>query len=252
MIDLTPLVRFGLVLVRTGVLIGFAPVFGGLSTPPMVKIGLSVVLAAVLAPFVALPATLTTAGLGVVLAREVAIGVALSLSVSLVVEAAQLAGYLTGFQLGFSYASVADPQTGVQNNIIANLYGMMALLVFLGINGHHDVIRALAWSYRALPVGVGHVHASLSGTITQMLGFVLADGVQLAAPVIIVLLVLQLAIGLMTRVAPSLNVLVVSFPLQLLVGLITLVMVIQLLPVAVSGWVREALELAGRLVQALR
>jgi len=251
-IDLAPLVRFGLVLVRPGVLVAFAPVFGGQSAPAMVRIGLAVVLTVLLAPFVTLPATLTTPGLAVVLVREVAIGLALSMSVTLVVGAAELAGYLTGFQLGFAYAAVADPQTGVQNNIIATIYGMMALLVFLGINGHHDVIRALAWSYQALPIGVGHVHASMSATVTQMLGFVLAEGVQLAAPIIVVLLVLQLAIGLMTRIAPSLNVLVISYPLQLLVGMVTLIAVIRLVPVATAGWARQALEMAVHLAQALR
>ncbi len=92
----------------------------------------------------------------------------------------------------------------------------------------------------------------MSATVTQMLGFIFAEGVQLATPVIVVLLVLQLAIGLMTRVAPSLNVLVVSYPLQLLVGMITLIAVLRLVPVATASWARQALEMAVHLAQSLK
>jgi flagellar biosynthesis protein FliR len=251
-IDLTPLVRFGLVLVRTGVLIAFAPIFGGLSTPPMVKIGLAVTLTVILAPLVSLPAVLTTAGLAVVLAREVAIGLALSFSVSLITAAAELAGYLIGFELSYAYAGVVDPQTGAQNNVVSAAYSMMAIFIFFGINGHHDVIRALAWSYQSIPIGAGHLGSSMAATVTQMIGFIFAEGVQLAAPVIIVVLVLQLTIGLMTRAAPALNILVVGYPLQLLVGLLTLVAVLRLVPVLTESWARPALEMAAHLAQALR
>lgn len=250
--DLSPIVRFGLVLVRTGTLVGFAPVFGGFFAPSSIKIGLAVVLAVVLAPIVPLPAALTTAGLAIVVAREFAIGLALSLSVSLVVAVAELGGYLTGFQLGLSYAGVVDPQTGIQNSVISTAYSSLALLVFLEINGHHAVLRALATSYRALPVGAGHVGPGLLPVVTQMIGLVFEAGVQLAAPVIVVLLVLQLAIGLLSRAAPSLNVLVIGYPLQLLVGLFVLAAVIRMLPAATSDTMRHALQLAVRLAEVFK
>lgn len=252
MIDLSPLVRFGLVLVRTGTLVGFAPVFGGLFAPSSVKVGLAVVISIVLAPVVAFPAALTTGGLAIVVAREFAIGLALSFSVSLVVGAVELAGYLTGFQLGYSYAAIVDPQTGVQNNVVATAYSSLALLVFFAINGHHEVLRALAASYRALPLGAGHVSGGILPVVTQMIGLVFAEGVQLAAPVIIVLLVLQLAIGLLSRAAPMLNVLVVGYPLQLLIGLLALAAVIPVVPAVTIDAARHALELAVRLAEVFR
>jgi flagellar biosynthetic protein FliR len=251
-IDLSPLVRFGLVLVRTGTLVGFAPVFGGFFAPSSVKVGLAVVIAIVLAPIVALPTALTVSGLAIVVAREFAIGLALSFSVSLVVGAVELAGYLTGFQLGYSYAAIVDPQTGIQNNVVATAYSSLALLVFLGINGHHEVLRALATSYQALPVGAGHVGSGILPVVDRMIGLVFAEGVQLAAPVIIVLLVLQLAIGLLSRAAPMLNVLVVGYPLQLLIGLLALAAVIRVVPAITVDTARHALELAVRLAEVFR
>jgi len=252
LIDLTPLVRFGLVLVRTGVLVAFTPIFGSLFAPSMVKIGLAVTLAVVLAPVVALPGALTVTSLAIVVTREVAIGLALAMSVSLVVAVAELAGYLTGFQLGYSYASIIDPQTGVQNNTIATLYSSLALYVFFALDGHHVVIRALAASYRALPIGLGHIGPSLVPTVTQMLGLIFTEGVRLAAPVIVVLLVLELAIGLLTRAAPALNIFIIGYPLQLFVGLLTLAAVVRIVPAVTADAMQRALELAVRLAQAFR
>ncbi|HEY7790160.1 MAG TPA: flagellar biosynthetic protein FliR [Vicinamibacterales bacterium] len=252
MIDLSPLVRFGLVLVRTGTLVGFAPVFGGFFAPSSIKVGLSVVVAAVLVPVVTLPAMLTVGSLVLVVMREFAIGLALSLSVSLVIGAVEFAGYLTGFQLGYSYAAIVDPQTGIQNNVVATAYSSLALLVFLAIDGHHEVLRALAMSYRALPMGAGHVGGGLVTIVTQMIGLVFTEGVQLAAPVIIVLLVLQLAIGLLSRVAPMLNVLVVGYPLQLLVGLLALAAAIRMVPAVTSDTFRHSLEMAVHLAEVFR
>jgi flagellar biosynthetic protein FliR len=250
--DLTFVTRFGLLLIRPGLLIATAPPFGGQYTPAPVKIGLSVVLGLAIAPSVAMPGTVGTAALVVLAAREAAIGLALGLAVRILLAGAELAGQLAGFQLGFAYAATVDPQTGARNNLVATLYSSLALLTFLGTNGHHALLRALAESYQALPIGFGRLDPGIARIVASMLGVVFVFGTQVAAPIVIVLLVAEVAVGLIGRVAPALNLMVIGFPIRLLAGLIALAAAIGVVPSLTARLVGPALELAGRLAHAFR
>lgn len=250
--DLAFVTRLGLLLVRPGLLIAAAPPFGALYTPMPVKIGLSVVLGLALAPTVTLPGAVGMAPLAIILAREAAIGLALALSVRSLMAGAELAGQLAGFQLGFAYAAAVDPQTGARNGILSALYTSLTLLTFLGINGHHALLRALAESYQAMPIGLGHVDAGMTTSVAALLGLLFVFGTQVAAPIVIVLLVVEVAIGLISRAAPALNLMVLGFPIRLLAGLIALAAAIGVVPSALSRLVVPALEMAGRLAFAFR
>jgi flagellar biosynthetic protein FliR len=251
-IDLAFVTRLGLLLVRPGALVLAAPPFGGLYTPAPVKIGLSVILAVAMAPLVAVPSDVPAAALGVVLAREMAIGLALAFAVRILMAGAELGGQLAGFQLGFAYAATVDPNTGARNNVLASLYSALTLFTFLGLNAHHALLRAVAESYRAMPIGVGHLEASLGHSVASLLGLIFVFGTQVAAPVVIVLLLVELGVGLISRAAPALNLMVIGFPLRLLAGLIALAATIAVVPSLVARLVVPALELAGRLAFAFR
>jgi len=252
MIDLAPVVRLALLLVRPGVLIAAAPPLGGMYVPAMVKIALSGMLALALVPVVPWPASLEPAGVSLVLAREAMIGLALAFTVRLVLAGAELAGQLTGFQIGFAYASVADPQTGARNGVIASLYSSLTILVFLAIDGHHLLLRALVRSYAALPPGIGGVDAGLASLVARMLGFIIVFGVQLAVPIVLALLVVEVAMGLVSRAAPALNLMTLSFPLRVIAGMVVLVAAIGVVPGVVESALPRALALATRVAHALR
>jgi flagellar biosynthesis protein FliR len=250
--DLTLIARLGLLLIRPGLLVASAPPFGGLYTPAPVKIGLSVVLGITMAPLVAMPADLGVAALAVMAAREAAIGLALALAVRSLMAGAELAGQLAGFQLGFAYAATVDPQTGARNSVVAALYSSVTLLTFLAVNGHHALLRALAESYRAMPIGLGHIDAGVAKSVASLLGLVFVFGTELAAPIVIVLLIVEVAVGLISRAAPALNLMVVGFPIRLLAGLAALAAAIGVVPGVVARLVVPALELAGRLAYGFR
>ena len=241
--DPDQLARFGVLLVRPGLLVAAAPAFGGTYAPGLLKVGLTVVLALVVATVVPVPQVLGPVGIGVVVAREAAIGLSLAFAVRLLIGGAELAGYLAGFQIGFTYATVADPQTGAHNNVLSTVYGLLALVVFFAANAHHDFIRALLRSYDALPLGAGGIDASLGGLVARMLGAVFTIGAQMAAPVVIVLLVVELALGLMSRAAPSLNILAQGFPVRLVVGLLALAATLRAIPVVIESAIPRLLEL---------
>lgn len=252
MIELAPVARFAVLLVRPGMLVMIAPALGGLYTPPQVKLGLTVLLAVGLLPAVTVPAASGDVGLTLIVAREVVIGMSLALVVRALIIAAEFAGHMAGQQLGFSYGATVDPSSGVRHTTIATLYGLLAVMTFLGINGHHALLRALAESYAGLPIGAGHLNASLLTSVEQIFSIVFTVGVRLAAPVVIVLLIVELGLGLISRTAPALSVMVIGAPIRLVVGLGVLAVVIATIPGVISSMTQPAIELALRTAAAFR
>jgi flagellar biosynthetic protein FliR len=250
--DFAEIARFGLLVVRPGMLIMASPAFGSPFAPAPARLGLTVLLALMLAPAVAVPVLSNSVGIGVLVAHELAIGLALALAIRALVAGAELAGNLTGTQLGLSMGAIINPQSGVRNNLIAALYTNLTLLTFFAVNGHHAFLRALMQSYVAMPIGAGHVDPSIVRTVTQMLGVVFVLGVRLAAPVMVVLLIVEVALGLMTRAAPALNMMAVGTPVRLLVGLIVVAALIPVVPGLVTRFLSTVMELGLAGARAFR
>ena len=252
MIELAVLERFGMLLVRPGMLIALAPALGGAHLPVPVKVGLTVLLSIGLLPSVNVPAGLPELTLSVVIAREAVIGLSLGFALRALIAGAEFAGHLSGQQIGFSYGATIDPQSGVRNNMLATLYGLLATLGFLGINGHHSVLRALAASYSALPIGGGHLNASVVSSVREILALVFVVGVRLAAPVIIVLMVVELVIGLISRASPALSFMVIGYPIRLIVGLTILAALVPVIPGVTNSLVDSVLMTGAQLARAFR
>jgi flagellar biosynthetic protein FliR len=251
-IELAVLERFGLLLVRPGMLIALAPALGGAHLPVPVKVGLTVLVSIGLLPSVDVPAGLAELTLSVVIAREAIIGMSLGFALRALIAGAEFAGHLSGQQIGFSYGATIDPQSGVRNNMLATLYGSLATLGFLAINGHHSVLRALAQSYAALPIGGGGLDASVVASVRDILGLVFVVGVRLAAPVIIVLLVVELVIGLISRASPALSFMVIGYPIRLIVGLTIVAALVPVVPGVTNSLVDSVLMTGAQLAGAFR
>lgn len=252
MIDLSVVERFALLLVRPGMLVAIAPALGGMQVPVPVKVGLTVFIAIGLLPSVAVPAELANLTLSMVIAREAVIGLSIGFALRALIAGAEFAGHLSGQQIGFSYGATIDPQSGVRNNMLATFYGLLATLGFLAINGHHAVLRALAQSYAALPIGSGSLDASVVSSVRDILGLVFIVAVRLAAPVVIVLLIVELIVGLISRASPVMNYMVIGYPLRLVVGLTILAALVPVIPGVTNSLVESALMTSARLAQAFR
>jgi flagellar biosynthetic protein FliR len=148
--------------------------------------------------------------------------------------------------------ALIDPQSGVRNDVLAVLYTSLAVIICFTTNAHHLVLRALADSYNALPIGLGAIGGSLAGTISQLLGLVFLMGVRLALPVILVLQLVELALALLGRVAPSLNVMVAGAPVRVIVGLLAVAGALGALPPLINRYMPDALALAAELARAFR
>ena len=214
-----------LVLARVAGLVLAAPVLGHLLVPPRVRVALAATLAAALVPAVGAapftpPADLWS--LGGMLAAESALGVLLGLVAQFIFAGVQLGGQLAGIQMGFGIANLIDPQSHAQVTIIAQWQQLLTLLVFLVLDVHHLLIRALLESFRtAAPGGVGLAAAGVAGAI-GLAGDIFVLGARIAAPILIVLLLTNGALGVLARTIPQLNVFVVGFPVNVGVGLLVL------------------------------
>lgn len=248
--DLDVIARFGLVLARPSMLVASAPAFGGQSAPPYVRVGLAMLLATIVLPLVAVPRVESLAGLGLVVGRELAIGLALGLALRAVLAGAELGGHIASSQLMLSYGSLIDPQGGARNTLLASLYGNLALLTFFLINGHHMLLRGLAASYEALPIGPGAIDSSLPASVMRLLGVVFVFGVRLAAPIVVVMLVTEMAMGLVSKAAPAVSLLAVGMPIRLAVGLLAVAAVVPQLPGLTARAVSLAAEIGRELARA--
>jgi flagellar biosynthetic protein FliR len=248
--DFAVLARFGLLLVRPGMVVMVTPGLGGQHLPAPAKIGLTVLLALGLLPSVSTApgdATLTA-----IIAREVAIGLSLAFVMRALIAGAELAGHLSGSQIGFSYGATVDPQSGVRNNMLSTLYGLLATLAFFAINGHHMVLRALTASYAALPIGGGAINESLVGSVRDMLGLVFIIGARIAAPIVIVLLLVELAVGLISRSSPSLSFMVIGYPIRILIGLLLLAALVPVIPAVTNSMLDTVLVMGAGTAAAFR
>jgi flagellar biosynthetic protein FliR len=250
--DLAVIERFGLLLVRPAMVVTVAPAFGGLHLPTPAKVGLAVLLAVGLLPSVSIPRGLPDLTLSVVVAREAVIGLSLAFAVRALIAGAEFAGHLTGQQIGFSYGATIDPQSGVRNQMVSTLYGLLATLGFLAINGHHALLRALAESYAALPIGAGQLQGSLVAAVRDVLALVFVVAFRLAAPILAVLLIVEVVLGLISRTAPALGFLVIGYPVRLLVGLTTLAALVPLVPSVTNSLLEAVLRTGAGLARAFQ
>ena len=249
MIELTPLMHFVILLVRPAMLMALAPGFGGAYAPARVKVGLTALVAIALTPSVGAFPVGDPLPLVLIMSREMAIGTALALGVRILIAGAEFAGHMAGFQMGLSYGATVDPQSGVRNPLMAVLFGNIAVMTFLMIDGHHAVLRALRQSYTDLPIGAGSVSASLPQSVAQLLGVVFTLGVRLVAPVVLVLFVVEIAMALLARSAPMLNLSSAALPVRVIVGLLVVTVMVPAVASVVAGMassvLRAAVQLAG-------
>ena len=249
--DLAAVARFGILLVRPGAMMLAAPGLSGQALPPAARISLTVLLAMALAPGVSIPAG-PDAGVVVVVLREFAIGLALGLTARALVAGAELAGHICSQQIGFSYAATIDPEGGVRNVALATLYGLLATFTWLAIDGHHLLLRALHASYVGLPIGAGTLDPSLVQAIRHVFALVFVTGMRLAAPVVAVILLVEVALGLITRTAPALNFYIIGYPLRLLIGLIIVAATITTVPRLTGSLAESVVQAALNMASAFR
>ena len=222
---------FALVLVRVAFFVGFLPILGSRLVPLTVKAATALVLALILTPLALGRAEVPQDVWAFFLAAapEALLGMALAFFVRLVFAGIQFGGQLLGFQMGFGVANVIDPATGVQAPVLSQLAYLLALLLFLLFDMHHFFLWGLGESFKVLPLGALRVEPSLFDFLARQGGVVFSLGLKIMAPALAILLLVQIALGIVTRFVPQINVMIVSFPLTIGVGLFFFGLTLQIL-----------------------
>jgi flagellar biosynthesis protein FliR len=211
-------------LARIAALVATAPVLGNLTIPRRVRMLLAVAITLALAPAFGEPPTIdpwSGAGL-LVLAQQMLIGAAMGLAMRVVFTMVDFAGEVSGLQMGLGFATFFDPQHTASLPVIAEFLSLLATLTFLAVNGHLLLIAALADSFRVLPVGDLALASSTWFQLADWGGKIFVTGIMLALPIIATLLITNLALGVLSRAAPQLNLFAVGFPITLLAGWVIL------------------------------
>lgn len=204
------------------------PVLGNRTVPIRLKIGLALAISVAIAPTLGpLPAIepASPAGLAI-LAQQVFIGVAIGFAVRVILAAVEMAGQMIGLQMGLGFATFFDPQTSAQVPVIGQYLGLLAILVFLSINGHALLLSTLIESFSILPIGTLGLDSNGFSAFARWGAQIFLIGFTLALPVIATLLIANFGIGIISRAAPQMNIFAVGFPFTLLVGFIALYLMI--------------------------
>jgi flagellar biosynthetic protein FliR len=225
-------------------LIAAAPLLGNSAVPATVKISLGVLLAMIVAPAVpALPAAdpMSLAGL-LILVQEMLIGLAMGFSIRIIFAAVEMAGEISSLTMGLGFATFFDPATQGRSSAISQFLSLVATMAFLAVNAHLVLLSALVESFSTLPVSAAPVYGGGFKQLADWGGRIFSTGVQLSLPIVAALLITNVALGILTRAAPQLNLFGIGFPITLGVGLLVIAMTLPYLVTPVQNLFLDGME----------
>ena len=214
---------FILLMMRVGGIMLAAPVFSHRAIPRRFAISMSLGLTVVLLPMMsssALPQTPSLVDLVILCLKEVLVGVFIGFVFNIIFIAARLAGSVVGYQIGFSMVNVMDPSSTTPVSIIGELWFLLGTLIFLFLNGHHMIIEGLVNSFQLIPLGLATPTGQVGEWLLKYSSFAFILAVKFAAPVMLTIFLLEVAMGVLARTMPQMNIFIVGFPLKIFVGLL--------------------------------
>jgi flagellar biosynthetic protein FliR len=230
---------------RVLALFSVAPIFSQRSIPTRAKVGLAFL--------VALSAQASLSGQPVVsvngpealgtAVQQIAVGVAIGFAVRIVFAAVELAGELVGLQMGLNFAAFFDPSSNAQTSAVSRFFGNMAVLLFIAINGHLMVLMAVVRSFESFPVDGRFVEVTARLRLYELGADMFASALWLALPMVALLLFVNLALGIVSRLAPQMNIYAIGFPVTLMMGLVGIVATLPMMEVPMLQLMQRMLDL---------
>ena len=217
---LTAIMLIGL---RVSGLMLFAPFFSSASIPPRVKVVLVMAITAVLYPvFSPQLSSLAITHWPSLVASETLLGIGMGLATNAVFEAAQIAGQMLSVQMGYSLVNILDPNTQVESTVVALFHQTMAMFIFLGLDVHHWILRAIAHSFQYLPPGTATINPMFTKTLLHEGAIVLELGIQIAAPVLAATLLMDVVLGLLGKASPQMPLMLLGPAIKSMLGVLVL------------------------------
>ncbi len=252
--------RFLLVFTRISGIFVISPFFGSLSVPLRIKAGLAIFMALLIFPVVNHTLPSLSGNLGEyysLVISEVAIGIIIGFLCTIIMSTFQVSGEFYSVQMGFGFVNTVDPLSQVEQPIIGQLIGLFAMLIFLVAGGHHLMITAVFNSYEAVPIfSLKASNLVFDKTVAVFCGMFLT-ALKIAMPIMGVLFLVTLAMGLMAKVAPAMNIMALGWAITIVAGIVILILVMPLIGQAaqniftcVFSDIDELLHAMGRVVGA--
>jgi flagellar biosynthetic protein FliR len=234
-------------------MISVAPLFGNVSVPARVKIGLGIMLALIISPTVpAIPSLdpLSLPGF-LILVQQLIIGLSIGFAMRITFAGVEMAGEIIGMTMGLGFASFFDPQTRARSSAISQFLALLTLMIYLATNLHLVVLSTLAQTFELLPISSSFVSAGGMLEVVKWGGRIFSAGVQLSLPIVAALLITNIALGILTRAAPQLNIFGIGFPITIGVGFIMIGIVLPYLMNPIINLMQEGIDAMGRITVAM-
>lgn len=224
-----------------------APLFGSARIPKRVKVLMSVILAVGLSPSVAPPQWPNSDwGLAVAIGGELMFGLAMGMALSFTFIACNWAGEIIGQQMGINLGEVFDPQYGGASSFVGDLYFMLTLVTFLMLNGHHAMLRGVHASFTSLPLLSVGVNANMFNLMLQLLTAATVLAMKIASPMLLTMLVVDLALGFIGKTMPQINVMSAGVSMKAAIGVAVLIVSLGITSTTIRNELSQSLSIVGR------
>ncbi|UCD39257.1 MAG: flagellar biosynthetic protein FliR [Fidelibacterota bacterium] len=235
-------VSFMLVLTRVSAMIYAFPFFGSPAIAIRIRILITLVISFMLLPLVGVEGLGLDWSLGRVafaVSRELAIGLFVGFGTKFMFEAFSLAGTFAGRQMGFAIAELVDPVTSAPQSMVGQFWALVAILLFVAVDGHHFLIRLLVQNFRLIPLDTGALQAASGQMLISGSSEMFQLALKLAAPALVLTLMMDVGVGVLSRAMPRFHVFFVALPLKLTVGVFALIVSLQLFQALFSAMYME-------------
>lgn len=221
-----------------------APVFSLRSVPMRVKVGLAFLIALCAQGVLGGQPVISVNGLDALgaVAQQLAVGLAIGFAVRLVFAAVELAGEVIGLQMGLNFASFFDPAANAQISTVARFFSHMATLLFVVINGHLMILMAVVKSFDSFPVDGNFLQALAQMRLYELGGSIFESALWIALPMVALLLFVNLTLGIISRVAPQMNIYAVGFPVTLTVGMLGITATLPLMEQPILALLQRSID----------
>ncbi len=232
-------------------LIASAPILGNPGIPVRVKLGLAVMITFLVSPTLeSVPQVPPGSEIGLLIViQQVIIGLTIGFVMRIVFVTVEMAGEIIGLQMGLGFATFFDPVSASQVPLIGRFLGVLASLAFIALDGHLIMIALISQSFTTLPISTSGINSPSLETLAFWGGEIFKFGLQLSLPVLTALLITNLALGVLTRAAPQLNIFAVGFPLTLSIGILVLALSVPyytpILEQMIQNGFKFMMEIAG-------
>src|SRR3954468_10637290 len=245
---------FALVFIRVAAMMVFAPLFGSAKIPRRIKGLLAIILSLGIASSVPMPTNLpqTTWEIALGIGGEIFFGLAIGTILSFTFIATQWAGDMIGHQMGLNISEVLDPQFGAAGSLVGDMYFMLTLVIFLAVGGHRALLIGVRHSFDCLPLLSVGINRPLFDLLVGLFSTTTSLAVQLAGPMLVTMLVVDLSLGCISKTMPQLNVMTAGLSIRSIVGMLVLIVGITLTNKVLRGSVEHSMKSVSEQYATLR